>query len=149
MGDDLVRKSATVVPMLSSEWQAAQDPEDRERQAAAVKFVYDGKFSPNARLVGRWNALGVVKTIEEFTPDKRLNPRSVKIGNVNFRANGETNDVSRIWSGDTLMDLARYEALKMQFKEFDGEDYLFIEAGGFNVRNGPDWKPNLYVMKRN
>ena len=27
MGDDLVLKSATVVPMLSSEWQAQQDPD--------------------------------------------------------------------------------------------------------------------------
>ena len=38
MGDDLLHKSATIVSMLSSEWQAAQDPDDRERQAGARKF---------------------------------------------------------------------------------------------------------------
>lgn len=148
MGDELVHKSATVVPMLSSEWQASQDPDDRERQSSAVKFLYDGKFVPNARLVGRWKALGVVQDIDEFTPDKRLNPRSAQIASINFQSNGSTDDVTRLWSGDTLMDLTRYEALKMQIKAFGDEDYLFIEAGGFNAKNGPDWRPNLYVLKR-
>ncbi len=148
MGDDLVLKSATVVPMLSSEWQAAQDPADRERQASAVKFLFDGVFIPNAKLVGQWKTLGVVKTIDEFTPDRRLNPRGAKIAGINFKDNGETDNATRLWSGDTLMDLTRYEALKMKIRSINDDDYLFIEAGGFSTRNPADWKPNLYVMKR-
>ena len=124
MGDDLVLKSATVVAMLSSEWQSAQDPEDRERQANAVKFTYDGKFSPNARIVGQWKAVGAVKTIDEFSPEKRLNPRSSKISSITFKSNGETDRATYVWSGDTLMDLTKYEALKMRVKEIDGQDYL-------------------------
>jgi hypothetical protein len=149
MGDDLLLKSAAVVAMLSSEWQAAQYPEDRERQAAAVRFRYDGKFVANANFVGDWKTIGVVKTIDEFTPDKRLNPRQAKITAISFKDNGETDNVTRLWSGDTLMDLTRYEALKMKLTKIDGEEYLFIEAGGFSTRNSPDWKPNLYVLKRN
>ena len=38
MGDALVLKSAAIVPMLSAEWQDAQDPEDRERSALARKY---------------------------------------------------------------------------------------------------------------
>ncbi len=148
MGDDLVRKSATVVSMLSSDWQAAQDPADRERQASAVKFLYDGKFVPNARLVGRWKTLGVVKTIDEFTPDRRLNPRGAKIAGINFKDNGETDEVTRLWSSDTLMDLTRYEALKMKIKTINDEDYLFIEAGGFNARNAVGWQSAWYVLKK-
>ena len=63
MEDELVRRSATVVAMLSSEWQAAQDPSDRERQAAAVKFRYDGKFVPNPKLVGDWRVVDVVNAV--------------------------------------------------------------------------------------
>jgi hypothetical protein len=148
MGDELVRKSATVVAMLSSEWQAAQDPEDRERQAAAVKFRYDGKFVANADFVGDWKTIGVVKTIDEFTPDKRLNPRGARFAGISFKDNGETDNVTRLWSGVTLMDLTRYEALKMKIKTINNEVYLFIEAGGFNARNAVGWQSSWYVMKR-
>jgi hypothetical protein len=148
MGDELVRKSATVVAMLSSEWQAAQDPEDRERRAAAVKFRYDGKFVANADFVGDWKTIGVVKTIDQFTPDKRLNPRGARFAGISFNDNGETDNVTRLWSGDTLMDLTRYQALKMMIKEIEGEDYLFIEAGGFSTRNPVGWQSPWYVMKR-
>lgn len=148
MGDDLVRKSATVVAMLSSEWQSAQDPADRERQASAVKFFYDGKFVPDARLVGRWMTLGVVKTVKDFTPDTRLNPRGARFAGISFKENGDTDSVMRLWSGDTLMDLTRYEALQMKIKDIDGEEYLFIEAGGFNTRNPVGWQSQWHVLKR-
>lgn len=148
MGDELVQKSATVVAMLSSEWQSAQDPNDRERQASAVKFRFDGKFKPNPKLLGSWSPVGAVKSIEDFSDTKRLNPRSVKFGNLDFRLNGETNEITRLWSGDTLMDLTKYEALKMVIKNFDGTDFLFVEAGGFNARRGPEWKPQWYVLKK-
>ena len=77
-------------------------------------FRYDGTFETNKKLVGRWETLGVVKTIDEFTPQRRLNPRAAKIAGINLKTGGETDSTTRIWSGDTLMDLTRYEALKMQ-----------------------------------
>jgi|688.fasta_scaffold212492_3 hypothetical protein len=52
--------------------------------------------------------------------------------------------LTRFWSGDTLLDLARLEALKMTVKD----DYLFIEAGGFSAKNPLGWKSPLVVMKR-
>ena len=53
-----------------------------------------------------------------------------------------------IWSGDILMDLGRYQALKTTVKEINRSDYLFIEAGGCSTRNLVGWKPPWYVMKR-
>ena len=53
-----------------------------------------------------------------------------------------------LWSGDILMDLDRYQALKMRLENVDDEDYLFVEAGGFKTGNKPDWKTPFYVMKR-
>jgi hypothetical protein len=46
------------------------------------------------------------------------------------------------------MDLTRYEALKMKIQEIDGQDYLFIEAGGFSTRNPADWKSQWHVLKK-
>jgi len=148
MDDELLQKSATVVSMLSSEWQAAQDPADRERQTSAVKFLYDGKFSANPSILGHWKTIGSVNTIDDFTPDKRLNPRSAKFATIQFENDGKTDNATRLWSGNTLMDLTRYEALQMKTKTIDNEDYLFIEAGGFSTRNPVGWQSKWYVMKR-
>ena len=46
------------------------------------------------------------------------------------------------------MDLTRFEALQMKVKTINDEDYLFIEAGGFNPRHPVGWLSQWYVMKR-
>jgi len=148
MGDDLVRKSATVVPMLSSEWQAKQDPDNRELQSENDKFLYDGKFMANPKVLGSWTTVGVVKSIDEFTPDKKMNAGRTRITGITFKDKGGTDSVTWLWSGDILMDLERYQALKMTVKKIGGNDYLFIEAGGFSTRNRVGWQPPWQVMKR-
>ena len=148
MGEELVRKSATVVAMLSSEWQTAQDPADRERLASAVKFRFDGKFIANPGILGEWKTVDVVPSVEDFSVGKRRNARRARFARIRFKEKGLTDDATRIWSGNMLMDLSRYEALKMQVKTLDGIEYLFIEAGGFSQRHKPDWKTSWYVLKR-
>jgi hypothetical protein len=86
--------------------------------------------------------------IDEFTPDKQLNSRGAKFATISFKDNGKTDQATRLWSGDTLMELTRYEALKMKIKTINEEDYLFIEAGGFSTRNPVGWQSKWYVMKR-
>ena len=53
-----------------------------------------------------------------------------------------------IWSGGILMDLDRDQALKMSVETNGGREYLFVEAGGFSARNGPDWRPPLWGLQR-
>ena len=124
------------------------DPADRERQTSAVKFLYDGKFVTNPSIRGHWKTIGSVNMIDEFKPDKRLNPRGARFAAINFEDNGETDNATRLWSGDTLMDLTRYEALKMKIMTINNEDYLFIEVGGFSTRNPAGWQSKWYVLKR-
>ena len=148
MGADLIQKSATVVAMLSTDWQAAQDPDDRERMETARKFRFDGQFIPNQQLIGTWNAVGMAKSLDEFSPEKRQNPRQSKIMRMTFQKGGQTDDPAKLYSGDMLMDLNRYEALRMTVRPYGNDEYLFIEAGGFDSRNGPDWRPVLSVLKK-
>ena len=148
MGDGLVLKSATVVAMLSSEWQARQHTDNRELQGRNDKFVYDGKFVANPRLLGEWRTIAMVPSIDEFTPGKRKRLRRAKITKRMFRGDGKTDSVTWIWSGDTLMDLSSYQALKMKLRKIDGEDHLFIEVGGFKTKNPVDWQTLWYVLKR-
>ena len=149
MGDDLVRKSASIVPMLSAEWQVAQDPDDRERQASAVKFRYDGGFVPNSDISGEWTLVTEVAEVADFDPSKKFRrPGRPLFSTITFRDMGVTSDATFIWSGDMLMDLNRYQALRMMPMTLDGNDYLFVESGGFNERNKPGWKSKLYVLRR-
>ena len=52
------------------------------------------------------------------------------------------------WSGDVLMDLTKFQALRMEVREIGGKSYLFIENGGFSERNQPEWKTLWNVYER-
>jgi len=168
LDDEAMRKSATVIPMLTSAWQAKQDPDTTEVLGEEDLFIYDGKFVANPRLLGTWKAVDQVNTIDEFTPEKAAleqaapkkgagkkaaGKKTTKAGQFNiaeitFKDNGLTGDPMLIWSGDTLMDLDRYQAMKMTVKKIGGSDYLFVETGGFSEKNPVGWKTPLCVMKK-
>ena len=149
MGDDLVMKSAAVVPMLSSEWQALQDPEIAERDPEEGKFRWDGKFVGNADLICDWTIITEVAAIDDFDPDaKHPKARNPPFSTMSLENGGTTGDPTWLWSGDTLMDLNKYQALKMKPKSYGDADYLFVEAGGFSTRNKPDWKTKWFVFQK-
>ena len=147
MGDDLLLKSASIVPMLSTEWQDAQDPEDREKSALARKFRWDGQFVANPEILGNWKVITEVAAIDEYDPAKKSGrSRNSFFTKISFNEDGSTNDPTWIWSADMLMDLNKYQALKITPKTLAGNLYLFIEAGGFGTRKKPGWKPKLLVL---
>ncbi len=148
MGDDLVTKSAKVVPMLSSEWQAKLDPEDASQNPDENLFRWDGKFAANPRVLGQWQLVGQVAKIADFDPEKKTNARNVPFSTITLRDGGGTTDPTWVWSGDVVMDLKRYQALKMDVRKVGEADYLFVESGGFSTRNKPDWKSPWYVLAR-
>jgi len=148
LDDEAMRKSATLIPMLTSQWQARQDPDNAELQSEDDRFRYDGKFVANPKAMGSWKVIDQVSAIGEFTLDKKMKPGRPLFTTMAFKNNGLTGQGLWIWSGDTLMDLNRFQALKMTVNGIGGSDYLFVEAGGFSTRNKPGWQTPLYVMKR-
>ena len=149
MGDDLLLKSAAIVPMLSAEWQDAQDPEDREKSALARKFRWDGQFVANPEILGNWKVITQVAAMEEFDPAKKFGrARNPLFDAITFKEDGSTHDTTWIWSADILMDLNRYQALKITPKTLAGSLYLFVEAGGYSTRHKPGWKPKLLVLSQ-
>ncbi len=147
MGDDLVAKSAAVVPMLSSEWQANLNPEDASQNPDQFLFRWDGQFTANPKIMGTWNIIAEVAESSDFDPEaKNQKARRPLFNSITFQEKGTTDQVTRVWSGDTLLDLDKYQALKMEAKEVDGTSYLFIESGGFSNRHKPDWKSKWWVL---
>jgi len=146
MEDGLVFKSASIVPMLSSQWQNMQDPEDREKSASAVKFRWDGQFINNPKIMGSWKIVAQVVDISDFDPEKKTRVNRPLFSKMTFKDGGRTDNPVWAWSGDTLMDLTKFQALKMKPRNIDGNDYLLVEVGGFGTRNKPGWKSQLLVL---
>ena len=87
-------------------------------------------------------------SIEAFNPGKNMDTRHAPINAIAFKDQGLTTSQTMIWSGDTLMDIERYEALKMTVRKPSGTDCLLLEAGGCSTENPPGWPPQPVLMMR-
>ena len=144
LDDAMVKKALVAKSLFSTEWQDLQDPSRNSEDPEAGKFKWDGKLVANPAVLGAWTAIAHVPTIEAFDP---ANPRDVgyaKLKEITFLSGGETADPNRFWTGNTLIDMEKHQALKMAIKD----DYLFIEAGGFREKNSVGWKSPIIVMQR-
>ncbi len=148
MGSDLVTRSARVVAMLSSDWQAQLNPEDASQDPDSFLFRWDGRFVNNPEISGGWKVIAQVADIADFDPVKKTRVNRPPFADLVFKDGGRTDSPLWAWSGDMLMDLTRFQALKMRLKTLDGQDYLFVEAGGFGTRNKPGWKSQVLVLAR-
>ena len=150
-----LHKSATLFPMVSSDWQAMQDPTKTNLGPDEGKFSYNGTFQADKKLVGDWQVVAVVASANAYIPGMTSDIKRAPFRSVSLKQDGSTDTIDRLWTGDTLMHLGRnsrggaaYQALKMAFKRIDGADTLFIEAGGFNAEFGPDLKCPVLVLTR-
>jgi hypothetical protein len=145
---DVLRKAASFLPMLTSDWQALQDPQSDEGTGTEGLFRYDGKVTPNPKLTGTWTTVALVNSPDEFDPAAKPDPGKSPIKKITFLDDGTTDSPDHIWSGTTLMDLNQSQALKITSKTLGASEFLFIEAGGFNAKNPVGWKPQLMVLKK-
>jgi hypothetical protein len=144
LDDTVFSKATTAKTLLSSEWQALQDPALTSETPEAGKFLWDGKLAANPDLHGSWTTIAQVPSIEAFDPAKPVDAGRAPLKEIGFSDDGKTSSPLRYWSGDTLIDMEKLQALKMTIKG----GHLFIESGGFNARNQAGWKSPIIVMKR-
>lgn len=144
-----LRKAASFVPMLSSDWQSLQHPDTLPEDPNAGKFRFDGKFTANPKVAGSWTAVAQVAKPADFDPQAKPNPGRSPFQKINFKEDGTTDTARWIWSGATLIDLEQDTALKIAPQSIGGTDYLFIESGGFSPKKPAGWTSPLMVLKRN
>ncbi len=149
LDDAVLRKAATFVPMLSSDWQVLQNPANPPADPDEGKFRYDGKFVANPAVAGSWTTVALVKAPEEFNPSAKPKPDRSPFRGIALNSDGSTDSERWIWSGTTLMDLETYTAHKITPQTIAGTGYLFVEAGGFGPKNPAGWQTQLMVLKRN
>ena len=66
--------------------------------------------------------------------------RNPPFSTLTLEDGGRTSESTWAWSGDTLMDLSKFHALKMQVRMVGDTEYLFAESGDFSLRHKPGWK---------
>ncbi len=140
--------AAAATPLLTSEWQALQDPDRVIDDPDEGKFAWDGTFVSNADIVGTWQAVAQVSSVQAFDPTKKKSVGRVPFKTLVLKEDGKTADAQWIWSGDMLMDLDKGQALQMTTEKVDDMDYLFVETGGFSAKHPVGWECTLVVMKR-
>jgi len=135
-------------------------------------YVYDGKFTPNEKMLGTWawavwpqpkGPEEVDKFIERWLkPRLGKDPAKVQKSKdtLQLEAGGKVSK-SRyfggyFWSNDMLIGVNDDQALKMEVKTVEGIDFLVVEKGGFNaepvsdeVEEIPDdWHPGFHIYIR-
>ena len=150
MGEDLVIRSAEVVPFTNMAWQEAvfATAESDEIDPDSAKFRWDGKVVANGNLKGKWKALAHLRPGEEFDPAKKYNPSRAIFKQLDFKPEGRTTNPLLLWSGDVLMDLDSYQALQISPMTIGGIHYLVLENGNFSNRHKPGWKPDTVVFTK-
>ena len=139
--DEMIEKGKTLQPMLTSVWQLSRDEGDR--------LFYDGEFVLNKGLVGDWIQVSQVTSVEAFKLGEATTvPKAVALQKLTLKPDGKTDQSHLTWSGDTLMELQKLQALKMTLEKVGGQEYLFVECGGFDRKLPEDWKTPYNVLKR-
>ena len=127
------------------------DSESLEQASAAEIDVVIAAALPelDPKIKGTWKLIAQVREFAEFDPTaKRRHVRNPPFPTISLEDGGKTSSPLWAWSGDTLMNLDRYEALKMRVRTIGDEEFLLMESGGFNTRHKPDWKSRWYVLER-
>jgi Family of unknown function (DUF6288) len=144
----VLRKAASFVPLMSSAWQDLQDPAKPAEDLEHGKFIFDGKLVPNEKVIGKWKVFGQVPSVDAFDPAaKPIQPRAA-FSNMEFKEDGSTHDMNWIWTADKLISIEQNTVHNVIAKSIGGIDYLFIEAGGFSLKNPAGWKTAWLVLKK-
>ncbi len=145
-----IRNALSRVPMKSSEWQAIQDPDERDPDADPNqgKFRYNGRFVDNLAITGSWEVIDQVNNPAEFRGPREDVAFEASFESITFKPDGNTSDPMWIWTDGTLIDLEESQALSIQARTIEGKQYLFIENGGFSEEHPDDWVSPWNVLVR-
>jgi hypothetical protein len=132
------------------EWQEQQDP-DTNVDPEQNLYVWDGRFTPNQAVMGKWKAVDQVDARDAFDPAKRQRPSRgwrPQFDELAFGADVRTGNPLLVWTGSKLLNAGRREALAVVHERIGEKDYLFIEIGGFNTDRAVGWTSPWLVFEK-
>ncbi len=147
--DELV-KGLQLLEMRDANWQEWQDP-DSNIDSADNRYVWNGQFTENHAVRGRWKVIDEVQSIRDFDPDSRQHPQRgwrPHIKEITLSNDLHTGDPLLVWTGTKLLDVQRAEALSVAHEQVNDKQYLFIERGGFSPDHQTGWTSPWLVFEK-
>lgn len=130
--------------MKGDAWLAAYIGDDAGVDPGDHLFRWDGKFVSNDHITGTWKLLGETTDPDDMDPGNGLpSVRRPDFQTITFKDDGDTSLTTRMWSGDTLMNLDQYVAQRMFVKSIGGKDYLLIQSPGNFHRPNKNQEPEI------
>lgn len=116
----------------------------------------DYPFINDWRVIGKWDSVDFVATIDDFNPAETKWQSSLYLASLVFikegkmlaaNSNGNLAYTSFSWTRDLILNKTDKTASNYQIKEINGTTYLFFEwkSGDYVFRN---MKPYYYVLKK-
>lgn len=127
------------------------------RYANVLTDRIDYPFVNDAELVGRWQSVDFVQSIDDFIPSVKTRGESLYLHELVLDADGKTSvSTSEFplrktpyirWTDGLILHLGDKTAAKYFIKEIDGDTFLFMEwkSGDYTIRK---MKPYYYVLKK-
>lgn len=132
----------------------SQDYADYKPTAREDKIDYP--FVDDPQVVGKWETVDFVKTIDKFDPHAVIDTSEMILKQFDIAANGQmsisltngkTFTDTTTWTKGLMLDKKSKTASKYEIKELDGESYMFYEfKNGDYIYGG--MQPQYFVLKK-
>lgn len=125
-------------------------------QPTRIEDKLDYPFVDDPQLLGTWEAVDAVDTIDDFETGIINWPQDLYLRQVNVAANGALSQLtadgsnsegSLTWTSGLILDEQHKTASKYEIKDLKGDTYLFLEwkNGDYSFRG---MQPKYYVLKK-
>jgi bla regulator protein BlaR1 len=107
----------------------------------------DLPFVDDPEIIGKWETVDFVETVEQFDPENIQMERSLALRKMTFREGGTTSMARWTWTKGVIISLNDETASQYLIKEIEGTTYLFFEwkCGDYTLRQQKPW---FYVLKK-
>ena len=118
----------------------------------------DYPFVDDPQIIGKWEGVDFVKSIDEFSPDKKRQAGGLYLKELVFmetgemlvsinEGNGNLAPSSTTWTKELIINKYEKTASKYKIMDMDGSAYMFFEwKSGDYIYDG--MQPKLYVLKK-
>lgn len=109
--------------------------------------VIDFPFVDDPQLIGKWQSVDAVRSIDSFNPDARSTNEDLPLKETIFLKDGKIYSTKLSWTKGVIIGPVDKTASRYVIREFNGSTYLFYEwkSGDYTLRG---MKPWYYVLKK-
>ncbi len=120
----------------------------RINERGIIEDRIDWPFVNDPEVLGKWESIDFVATMDQFKPDKPARPADkLYLKGMVFEPHGKCNFGFSEWTKGLVIHRPDHTASKYVIKDIDGSKYMFFEwkSGDYTIYHR---KPEYYVLKK-